>query len=339
METCNLLRFVPLLLLLVGGCTSDEQADGDATNEKGEYAVSFSGNMDLVLTKAETEAIGENVKAKIYAYAGSTSDLSSATALASGDYVADGSGNLSGSSSYTMYLPKGSYDFYAVSCNSTATEPPTFTNGTSAVLANGTDYLWVKKTEGIPVSGSTGHTSNVELTFSHSAVNILINVQTDDNTGIELTEWQNTDPAKIKVPATTSCTMTLSSGAIAASSSLATDAVAMNTTAVSSKKATASYIILPYSGNDGLEVTFKVKVKIGNSGDSESSTAVDKEYKATLPVPTGTSNNSGFVGGNQYTYTATLKPNTITFTGAKVSAWTNNDITENLDPTEPEPES
>lgn len=329
MKTTNILLTIPFLLLTAVGCTSDEQVGEPVTNEKGEYPVNFSGSMDMTLTKGNTddeaEAIGKDVKAKIYAYTGSTSDFSTA-AIASGDYVADGSGNLEGSS-YTMYLAKGNYDFYAVSCNSTSTDAPTFTSGTSSALMNGTDYLWVKKTEGIPVSSSTDHTSNVELTFSHSAVNILINVQTEDNTGIELTGWQDNNPATIKVPVTTSSTMTLSDGKIVTSTSLATDAVAMATTAVSNKKATASYIILPYSGNTGLEVIFKVKVKIGDSKTEES-----KEYKATLTVPSG---GSGFAGGSQYTYTATLKPNKITFTGAKVSAWTNNDITNDLDPTEP----
>ena len=119
--------------------------------------------------------------------------------------------------------------------------------------------------------------------------------------------------------------MNLADGVITSATTL-TAAVNMTTTAVVSKKATASYIMLPLGSGQNPTVTLNVKVKIGGRDEA------DKQYTATLTAPALTS--SAFTSGNQYTYTATLKANKIEFTGATVANWSEQ-TGGALTPTEP----
>lgn len=304
------------MLLSAWGCTSDDLQDKPQTNEKGEYAINFSGNMDLTTTKAEPEAVATGVKAKISAYTASDV-VASATPIVKeqGYTVGATAGTFEGDDSYVMYLPKGSYDFYAVSTNSaTDTDIPTFTNGVSEVLKNGVDYIWAK-----PSATEVPNTDKVvALAFQRKAVKIIINVASGD--GIELTAWEasagaDNDNATITPPdPSTTVKMALADGTITPATTLTT-AVNMATEAVNTTAhtATASYIMLPLASGQKPTVTLKVKVKIGGRA------AESKTYTATLTAPEATS--SAFTSGNQYTYTATLKANKIEFTGATVANW------------------
>lgn len=304
------------MLLSAWGCTSDDLQDKPQTNEKGEYAINFSGNMDLTTTKAGPEAVATGVKAKISAYTVSA-DVTSATPIVKeqGYTVGSTAGTFEGDDSYVMYLPKGSYDFYAVSTNST-TDAPSFTSGVSGVLQNEVDYIWAKPTPATEVPTNTDKT--VTLAFQRKAVKIIINVASGD--GIELTAWEaaagaDNDNATITPPdPSTTVKMKLADGTIEPATALTTadnmTTEAVNTTA---HTATASYIMLPLVSGQNPTVTLKVKVKIGGR-EAES-----KTYTATLTAPEATS--SAFTSGNQYTYTATLKANKIEFTGATVANW------------------
>lgn len=302
------------MLLSAWGCTSDDLQDKPQTNEKGEYAINFSGNMDLTTTKAGTETVATGVKAKISAYTASD-DVTSKTPIVKeqGYTVGATAGTFVGDNSYVMYLPKGSYDFYAVSTNSTTdTDISTFTNGVSEVLKNGVDYIWAK-----PSATEVPNTDKVvALAFQRKAVKIIINVASGD--GIELTEWEagaDNDNATITPPdPSTTVKMALADGTITPATTLTT-AVNMATEAVntSAHTATASYIMLPLASGQKPTVTLKVKVKIGGRA------AESKTYTATLTAPDATS--KAFTSGNQYTYTATLKANKIEFTGATVANW------------------
>ena len=325
MKTTYLILSLPLLLLSAAGCTSDELQDKPITNEKGEYAINFNGNMDLTLTKAGTENVAQDVKATISAYT-SSANVTSAIAIASNGYtVGTTTGAFVGDADFVMYLPKGDYDFYAISCNSTATVP-TFTSGVSEVLSNGVDYIYAKPTPATTVPATT----NVTLAFQRKAVKIIINVVSGE--GVELTDWKasagTNDNATI-TPSDPSTTvkMALSDGTITPATALTT-ATNMTTEAVNTgaHTATASYIMLPLASGQTPTVTLNVKVKIGGRA------AESKTYTATLTAPASTS--SAFTSGNQYTYTATLKANKIEFTGATVANWgeqTGGDLT----PTEP----
>lgn len=330
MKTTYLILSIPFLLLSAAGCTSDELQDKPITNEKGEYAVNFNGNMDLTLTKATSTEVAQGVKATISAYA-SGDNVTSKTAIVSKGYTVGDTpgtfvGDTEGSGPFVMYLPKGDYDFYAVSCNSSVAVPR-FTSGVSEVLSNGVDYIYAK------VAGQSvgNNEQNVTLAFERKAVKIIINVASGD--GVELTEWKgtagaNNDNATI-TPSDPSTTvkMALSDGTITPATAL-TAAANMTTEAVNTgtHTATASYIMLPLASGQTPTVTLNVKVKIGGRA------AESKTYTATLTAPASTS--SAFTSGNQYTYTATLKANKIEFTGATVANWgeqTGGDLT----PTEP----
>lgn len=344
MTTTNLLLSIPFLLLAATGCTTEEISDTPIPNEKGEYAVNFSGGLDLEQTKSGTTNLADGVKVTISAYAHDATE----TAIASGKYAAS-SGGFTGESSYTMYLARGSYDFYAVSCNSTTKEVPAFTKGTSSDLENGVDYIWAKAAnQDIENTGKS-----ITLGLAHKAVCIEITVKTAANSGIELISWEgdaatDNDNATITPPVATGCTMALSTGVITPATSVGSTPVNMTTTAVkgnagstNDKTATASYYILPLAQKGGnqsheLPVTFKVKVKIdGNSYTGDAATnGESKVYTAKLTVP---SSSYAFEAGKKYTYTATLKPNTISFTGATVTAWEEGVKESPLKPTEPDP--
>ena len=325
MKTTYLILSLPFLLLSAVGCTSDELQDKPITNEKGEYAINFNGNMDLTLTKAATTEVTQGVKATISAYT-SEDDVTSKTAIVSKGYtVGSTAGTFVGDADFVMYLPKGDYDFYAVSCNSSAVVP-TFTSGVSQVLSNGVDYIYAKPTPATTVPATT----NVTLAFQRKAVKIIINVVSGE--GVELTDWKasagTNDNATI-TPSDPSTTvkMALSDGTITPATALTT-AANMTTEAVNTgaHTATASYIMLPLASGQTPTVTLNVKVKIGGRA------AESKTYTATLTAPASTS--SAFTSGNQYTYTSTLKANKIEFTGATVANWgeqTGGDLT----PTEP----
>lgn len=337
MKTTNILLSLPLLLLSVAGCTSDEQGDGPVTNGKGEYAVNFSGNINLTQTKADTEdpkKVGNGVKAKISTFV--KDDTSSPIVNAQG-YTVDAStaGQFNGDDSFTMYLAKGSYDFYAVSANiTTSAGIPTFTSGIStAELQNRVDYLYAKS-KNVSIPGASEADNNITLSFEHKAVRITIDVKS--GTGLELTSWQDgNDHATITPPAVKGCKMTLTSGAIEPATSVNTTPDNMETTAVATNASTASYTMLPLAASGGdahkLTVTFKVKVQVGGRAEE------NRTYTATLTAPSveGNGNTTAFQSGKNYTYTATLNPTAITFTGATVTDWTTVNTTDDLKPSEP----
>ena len=292
-------------------------------------------------TKAESEDMGNRVKATIYAY----ENGQTAASVANHEYEAGSNGDLTGTESYTMQLGKGTYDFYGVSENSTTASAPAFNqSGTkTGDLSNNVDYLWVKAANKSISSSSTDQ--NIELTFERKAVKIAITIKS--GTGIELIGWDgmtdgsgtaNADAATITPPVTTGCVMTLSTGVIAQSTSLTTAANMTTGNIVGDdenspkKKTSVSYIMLPLGKHNGTTpsptVTLKVKVKVGGQTTEELRT-----YTADLKAPGGTSDE--FQSGNQYNYTATLNANGITFTGAKVTKWEEKTISEDLKPTEP----
>ena len=351
MTTTNLLLSIPFLLLAATGCTTEEISDTPIPNEKGEYAVNFSGGLDMEQTKSGTTNLADGVKVTISAYAHDATE----TAIANGKYAAS-SGGFTGESSYTMYLARGSYDFYAVSCNSTSGDVtiPTFTNGTSSSdLENGVDYIWAKATNQTVGNDNT----SVTLGLAHKAVFIEITVKTAANSGIELISWDgdaatDNDNATIMPPAVTDCKMSLSTGVITPAAGVVSGVTASNmiTTAVqgtsgyaNEKTATAFYYILPLAKKDAsnsyeLPVTFKVKVKIdGHDYTIANTNGESKTYTTKLTAPV--SGSYAFEAGKKYTYTATLKPNTISFTGATVTAWEEGVKESPLTPTEPEPAS
>ena len=334
----NHILLTAALLLSAASCTKEATEIPGTSDDNTLYPVTFSGGIDLVQTKGEdnnTTLMRKDVKAKVWVCASDVDLSSSFTSLASQEYTVGENGDLSIGGSDTIYLVKGNYDFYAVSADSVGTSCPTFSSNESEVLKNGFDYLWVK-VDDKAIEGKASK-QNVELKFERKAVNIVINIESGTSNGITLTGWDSSgDSAKILPPNPDSkCKMKLSDGSITPATTVLTagNEAKMTCGEVESNKATVSYIMLPLIGQseDKPVPTVTLRVKVKNTGESE---GVVRTYTTPLNYPSG-----GFESGKQYTYTATLKANGITFTGATVTNW--NPVTfENgegdLTPTEPD---
>ena len=341
----NHILLTAALLLSAASCTKEATEIPDTNDDNTLYPVTFSGGIDLVQTKAEdnTTPMRKDVKAKVYVYK-SDATVAEVASPVNKEYKVGNNGDLTIGTGDTIYLAKGTYNFYAVSTDSItestdASSFPTFTSGVSAELSNGFNYLWAKS-ESKAITG-TPDKQNVALNFERKAVKIVINIESGTNNGITLKGWMESgDSAKItppKVPspnASNLCKMTLSTGVIAPATSVDADnPVKMTCGEVAENKATVSYIMLPLIDESGKPVpTVTLRVKVQNTGESED--GKERTYKTQLKYPSG-----GFESGKQYTYTATLKANGITFTGATVADWTDGTLGNgggNLTPTEPD---
>ena len=341
----NHILLTAALLLCAASCTKEATEIPDTNDDNTLYPVTFSGGIDLVQTKGEdnnTTLMRKDVKAKVYVYK-NTETVTNVSSPVNKEYKVGNNGDLSIGASDTIYLAKDTYNFYAVSTDSitesTGASFPTFTSGVSAELSNGFNYLWAKS-ESKAITG-TPDKQNVALNFERKAVKIVINIESGTNNGITLKGWMPSgDSAKItppKIPSPNSsnlCKMTLSTGVIAPATSVDADnPVKMTCGEVAENKATVSYIMLPLIDATGTPVpTVTLRVKVQNTGESED--GGERTYTTQLKYPSG-----GFESGKQYTYTATLKANGITFTGATVADWTDGTLGDgggNLTPTEPD---
>ncbi len=342
----NHILLTAALLLSVASCTKEATEIPGTSDDNTLYPVTFSGGIDLVQTKGDgtTTQLRSGIKAAVYVYK-STETVPNVSNPIKKDYTVGDAGVLAPSNSGNpLSLTTGKYKFYAVSIDSTASDLalPEFTSGVTSELSNGLDYIWAKA-ESQTISGGD-KTHNVELKFERKAVKVVINIQGGD--GITLDSWAGsadgsdamiTPPAPATPNSNSECKMTLTTGEIKPATTVSTTPVAMVKGDVAEtngvKTAYVSYIMLPLveSGSSPVpEVTLKLKVK--NTG--EASDAAERTYKTKLKYPT-----NGFVSGNQYTYTATLKANGITFTGATVTDWTDGTLGDgggDLTPTEPE---
>ncbi|MCD7851994.1 MAG: fimbrillin family protein [Parabacteroides sp.] len=342
----NHILLTAALLLSAASCTKEATEIPDTADDNTLYPVTFSGGIDLVQTKADnnnTTPMRKDVKAKVYVYK-SDATVADVSSPVNKEYKVGNNGDLTIGTSDTIYLAKDTYKFYAVSTDSItestdASSFPAFTSGVSAELSNGFNYLWAKS-ESKVITG-TPDKQNVELKFERKAVKIVINIESGANNGITLKGWMESgDSAKItppKVPSPNTsnlCKMTLSTGVIAPATSVDADSpVKMTCGEVESNKATVSYIMLPLIDDSNKPVpTVTLRVKVQNTG--ESADGGERTYKTQLNYPSG-----GFESGKQYTYTATLKANGITFTGTTVTDWapvTFNNGEGDLTPTEPD---
>lgn len=328
----NKLLILTLTLLASASCTEDKLiGEQQVKNENGEIAVHFSGGMDLTATKADGDpvAVATGVKAYMAAYYTKSQTVDANKIASHGYTVGATAGTFVGDDAYTMYLAKGSYDFYSASA-STEQDVPVFTGGVSDVLHNGTNYI-----SGRVEDKSIPTVKDINFAYARKAVQIYIKIKA--GTGLKMTGWGDTNPAQITAPAPTGeeGKMTLSTGEIAPTN--AVTAIGMMATTfkpTAEGDTTASYIMLPLVQDKELTVTLKAKVNIG-----EVTTSPVKTYTATLTAPKTVDNNNStaFLSGKKYTYTATLSGNAITFTNATVSDWTEVVTTDDLEPTEPEP--
>lgn len=190
--------FLPALCLCLGvACTEEKVIDEPDSDQLTE--VSFSTS---TLTRANGGTLASESKVRVYAYHNKTGVIT--TIVDPKDYQANADGNaleavapggsVSGDAT-SMFLPSGSFNFYAVSANSSTTEVPAFdvtardgkpfpngnnqsddgNKGVAANLQNGIDYLHAVK-ESQAISFGTSNES-VPLSFKHATTQVQLTIK------------------------------------------------------------------------------------------------------------------------------------------------------------------
>lgn len=288
------MKRIILSALAMGVIVSFDSCQKEQTQVQETVALKFfaSYNGD-VSTKAPVAFPIGNKSTIIGFTAGATT--TSATTVAGTPLEATGAAGGALTPAVPLYLPKGNYDFYSVSTNSSSPAGMTFTSGLSAQLINSTDYLWAKAT-GVAQGGT------VNLSYYHKAVGMEIDIiagtgiSTLTVTGIKFT------PTKLDI----SSKMTLSDGAIGAAA--IKDALA----AMSLSGSKGTYIMLPLV-SQSLSVEVTVNATIGGT------VVTGKVYTAAIPAQV-------YAGGTYYTLSLTVSATSMSFSGATVQDWTSQTI-------------
>jgi len=194
-----------------------------------------------------------------------------------------------------IYLPKGTYDFYSVSLNSTSSPGISFISGSSAQLTNAIDYIWAK-------SSNISQGGTASFVYYHKAVGMEINIASGTGvsnlalTGISFTPTTPNITSK----------MALSDGTIGAASAVG------SLTAMTITGSKGSYIMLPV-GSVSINVEITVNATIGGTA------VTSKKYTATIP-------SQAYQSGHYYTINFTISSTALQFTGAVVEDWTTQNI-------------
>ena len=328
----------PLLaLLLLFSCSSGEEIlkeEIPPVQPEEKIAVSFSGRIDLVETKAgdegtpetpgetaTTQTLREDVNVTIRAYKQVEAGSVGATPQVCRDYLAGGDGSLTvKGGGEEMLLAAGTYTFYALSVNAAGdTVPPALTSETSAEtneLKNNTDYLYCAVTQ--QIESKPEEKQNVPLTFTRLASRIQITVT---GTGGDDKITAATAPT-ITLPLTNPAGSKITLGV---NDPIGQYPVATNTTEgditgyTTLKSAgditngfTSGCILLPMTAGQKLPVRI-VFPSITFNGLAPQT---DKLYTADIITPEG-----GFVSGKQYNYTVNITGNEIGFIRLGVTSW------------------
>lgn len=336
----------PLLaLLLLFSCSSGEEIleeEIPPVQPEEKIAVSFSGRIDLVETKAEdggrpeTQALRKDVNVTIRAYMQPSISQPAIAPQSCRDYLAANSGGLTvKNGEEEMFLTAGIYTFYALSVNAagTATDsvPPALATGSHSeteALKNNTDYLYCAVSQKI-ISDPDGDKQNVNLSFTRLASRIKITVTSKGGTGSE--EIIKADAPKITLPLTktSDSKITLGANDPIGQYSVASDGSTLESTGNLTDGFTAGCILLPMQAGQKIPVRIVFPSITFNGLAAQT----DKLYTADVTTPAG-----GFVSGKQYNYTVNITGNQVGFTGLSIEPWNVNDgqlpngnITEDFD--------
>ncbi len=260
--------------------------------------MSFSG--DYTPTKSVT-AIPAGVQTSIFAYSsGSNPQFHSSYPGTPIDAVSDVNGSLSICSGNRLYVPPGTYDFYAISVNKPSIIGLTIKNGVSNSLDNCVDYLWAASKE-----RSVEQNTNVILQFSHRVATIFLTLMPDDHAKDIAVKSM-----KVRLPMSGSV-MNISTGIISVAKVLDS---AM--TKMSLKDNTGTCIMLPLVSGTDLPAEICIDANVGGI------VLKDKIYTASIPAPA-----KGFEGGFRYRYVASVGISGITFINASLEEWNEQTLT------------
>lgn len=290
------------VLIIVSQLISCKKENCDSCNKTIKdstlLCVTFSG--DYTPTKSVT-AIPAGVQTSIFAYtSGSNPQIQSAYPGTPMEATSDINGNLSICSGNRLYVPPGTYDFYAISTNGPTICGMTIRNGVSNSLTNCVDYLWASSKE-----RSVERNTNVILQFAHRGATICLTITSD-----YFKEMLVVKSIKVRLPQPGSF-MNISTGIISMAKVL--DTAMTNMTL---KENAGTCIMLPMVSETDLPVEICIDVAI------DGSIIKDKRYKASIPAPA-----KGFEGGFRYKYTASVGDTGVTFLNATLEEWNEQTLT------------
>ena len=338
----------PLLaLLLLFSCSSGEEIlkeEIPSVQPEEKIAVSFSGRIDLVETKAgnegapetpgeaaTTQALRKDVNVTIRAYMQPSISQPAIAPQDCRDYLAAGGEGLAvKNGEEEMFLTAGIYTFYALSVNAagTATDsvPPALATGSHSeteALKNNTDYLYCAVSQKI-ISDPDGEKQNVNLSFIRLASRIKITVTSKGGTGSE--EIIKADAPKITLPLANPAgsKITLGANDPIGQYSVATNTADGDITGYTTLESTgnltdgftAGCILLPMQAGQKIPIRIVFPSITFNGLAAQT----DKLYTADVTTPTG-----GFASGKQYNYTVNITGNQVGFSQLTVTPWTSKD--------------
>lgn len=286
-----------VFIIECGSKMEDGGSAGQTGSGLGSNLVGFHASVESLNMTKSMSPISADTRVLIFAYHGSTDEATSTSAVARGTYIAQQSGTLTGDSGYRMLLSNGVFDFYAVSTN-TSDFPPVFSNGISAALVNGVDYLWWN-TDNYEVSGAQ---VTVPIVLNHSATQVSFEI--DGGDGIYV---QDIVSATITVPKP-GAKMDLSTGVIPPATEYDANPAAMGINGLK-----LQYTMLPLQTDQPM----KLVLKIHANGEPDV-----KSYEVDVPVPDGE-----LAAGNSYLFRAVIEADNVSFPQVGVSDWVDVDET------------
>lgn len=293
-------------LLLLAGCAKNEtyiygwspdinDPDNVSPHEK-DVLISFSASLESRHMTRAMSPMPKGVISEVYSY--KTTDSRLSDPFTEGLYITSSAGILTGMKGYKMYLNNGSYNMYALSCNSSAI-PPEINNGETEPLKNGVDYLWWENLDQ-DVTTSQVH---VPIVFQHVSTQVVIEVSGGDNLKLD-----SLISASI-LPPTPGASLHLEIGIIDPARTYDKTPFSMGI-----NKFLAQAIILPVTSDEPMPLTLTILA----NGET-----VPRTYTASIPIP------SKLAGGFSYLFSAIINGNTISFSDASIKDWTDVDETGN----------
>ncbi|MEG1612035.1 MAG: fimbrillin family protein [Alistipes sp.] len=289
------------LLLLTNGCTetticidsgsgSPNQSDNPSVDGS---LITFHAAVESRNMTRSVSPVRKNIQAQIFAF----DDTTTATAVAEGAYLSTTPGMLQGLQGYKMYLPNGTYNFYAVS-DHTQYAAPRFVNGHSEPLFNQTDYLWW----GALQQDVAAHQTAIPIVFLHCATQVIFEIVEGEGVTINRLALAHI------YPPVEGAQMDLATGIIPATSTYDSSISKMSISGLQ-----AQYTMLPVASSQPLAVSFDVLI----NGE-----VIARTYQVAVPLP-----DNALKAGNSYRFLVVIRGSEVTFGSVTVKAWVDVDET------------
>ena len=294
-------------LLLLAGCSKNEiiiygsapengeSGHGESSNDS-EALITFSASLESRKVTRSMSPMPKGLASQVYAF--KTADSNFREPLAEGLYTTSSAGLLTGLDGYKMFLSNGTYNMYAFSKNS-STYPPDITNGVSAPLKNGVDYLWWESLQQDIMASQI----QMPIVFQHVASQVVIDLSAGE--GLKLDSLVS---ATI-LPPTPGASLDLRTGIIEATTTYDTTPLNMGKNGF-----LAQVIVLPTRATSPMSMTLKVLA------DGETT---PRTYTAAIPIP------GKLAGGFSYVFSAIIDGNSVSFPNVSIKDWTEVDESGN----------